>query len=252
MILFPAAPAALIRLCATGFGGRMSELSPEDERRPEDLLTRRSNAACLSETELEDFLHNRLSGATRECVEEHLLVCPACLERVEEEEQFAASFRTAARRIEDESLKAAFDGPRPGAWARLGAWLKRPFGLGVGLAFVGAAALLTLAVAPSLHTQPAMEITLRAERGLAAAAGPSAEAGRPLRLNLDAAGLPGQTLELELATMNNSVLLESQGLATGNIIGWELGRGLDAGTYWVRIYHPPENTLLREFALNVK
>lgn len=227
-------------------------MPPDDERKREDLLTRRSNAACLSETELEAFLHNRLSGTTRECVEEHLLVCPACLDRVEEEEQFAASFRTAARRIEDESLKAAFDGPRPGVWARFAAWLRRPLGAGIGLAFVGAVAVLTVAVAPSLRDRPSMEVTLLAERGLAASAGSGAEAGRPLRLNLDAAGLPGQTLELELATMNNSIVLESQGTAIGNVIRWDLGRGLDAGAYWVRIYHPPDNTLLREFALNVK
>ena len=96
----------------------MFELSPDDERKPEDLLTRRSSEACLSEIELEDFLHNKLSGTTRECVEEHLLFCRACLDRVEEEEQFASSFRAAARRMEEESLKAAFDGPRPGAWVR--------------------------------------------------------------------------------------------------------------------------------------
>jgi hypothetical protein len=180
------------------------------------------------------------------------MFCQACLDRVEEEEQFASSFRAAARRMEDESLKAAFDGPRPGAWTRVWAWLRRPFGAGVGLAFVGAAAVLTLAVAPSLREQPAMELTLLAERGLAASAGPEAEAGRPLKLNLDASGLPGQTLELELATMNNTVVLESQGVATGNIIRWELGRGLNAGTYWVRVLQPQDNTLLREFALTVK
>jgi hypothetical protein len=230
----------------------MFELSPDDERKPEDLLTRRSNEACLSEIELEDFLHNNLSGTTRECVEEHLLFCRACLDRVEEEEQFASSFRAAARRMEDESLKSAFDGPRPGAWTQVWAWLKRPFGASVGLAFVGAVAVLTLVVAPSLREQSAAEITLRAERGLAASAGPAAEAGRPLKLNLDATGLPGLTLKLELATLTNSVLLQSQASATGNTIRWDLGRGLNPGIYWVRIYQPYDNTLLREFAITVK
>lgn len=230
----------------------MFELSPDDERKPEDLLTRRSNESCLSEIELEDFLHNNLSGTTRECVEEHLLFCRACLDRVEEEEQFASSFRAAARRMEDESLKAAFDGPRPGALTQVWAWLKRPFGASVGLAFVGVAAVLTLVVAPSLREQSAAEITLRAERGLAASAGPAAEAGRPLKLNLDATGLPGLTLKLELATLTNSVLLQSQASSTGNTIRWDLGRGLNPGIYWVRIYQPYDNTLLREFAITVK
>lgn len=230
----------------------MFELPPDDERKPEDLLTRRSSEACLTEVELEDFLQNRLSGTTRECVEEHLLVCAACLDRVEEEDQFAACFRTAARRLEDEDLKAAYAGPRAGAWNRLVAWLKRPFGAGVGLAVVAATAVLTVTLAPSLRQEPAMEISLRAERGLAASAGPAAEAGRPLKLNLDAAGLPGTTLKLELATINNSLVLQSRAAATGNTIRWDLGRGLEPGIYWVRIYQPFDNSLLREFALNVK
>lgn len=230
----------------------MFELSPDDDRRPEDLLTRRSNEACLSEAELEDFLHNRLSGTTRECVEEHLLFCQACLDRVEEEEQFAASFRTAARRMEVESLKAAYEGPPPGVWARLKSWLKRPFGAGLSLAIVGAAAVLTVTVAPSFREQPALEISLRAERGLAASAGSTAEAGRPLTLTMDAVGLPGHTLNLELVTLANSVVLESRAAPAGNAIRWQLGRGLERGTYWVRIYQPLDDTLLREFALNVK
>jgi hypothetical protein len=230
----------------------MFDLPPDDERKPEDLLTRRSSTACLSEAELEDFLHNRLSGTTRECVEEHLLICPDCLDKVEEEEQFAASFRTAARQLEEEELKSAYAGPKAGAWERLLAWLKKPFGAGVGLVVVAATAVLTVTLAPSLRQQPSMEISLRAERGLAASAGPAAEAGRPLKLNLDAAGLPGATLKLELATMNNSVVLESRAAATGNTIRWVLGRGLEPGIYWVRIYQPFDNSLLREFALNVK
>lgn len=228
----------------------MFELPPDDERRPEDLLTRRSSEACLSEIELEDFLHNRLSGTTRECVEEHLLFCQACLDRVEEEEQFASSFRNAARRIEDEDLKEAYAGPKPGVWARLRAWLKKPYG--AGLAFVSAAAILLVSVAPLLRNKPVMELSLYAERGLAASANSTAESGRPLKLNLDAAGLPGLTLKLELATLTNSVLLESQASATGNTIHWDLGRGLEPGVYWVRVYQPLDKTLLREFALNVK
>jgi hypothetical protein len=97
-----------------------------------------------------------------------------------------------------------------------------------------------------------MEISLLAERGLAASTGSAAEAGRPLALNLDATGLPGHTLKLELATLTNSVVLESKAEPIGNTIRWETGRGLDRGTYWVRIYQPLDDSLLREFALNVK
>ncbi len=230
----------------------MFELPSEDDRRPEELLTRRANSTCLSESELNDFLHNRLSGTTRESVEEHILCCQSCLDRVEEEEAFTASFRTAARRIEEEDLKASYAGPRPGWLGRLWNRIRRPSRTESSLVLVFAATLVTIVVVPAMRTGPPMDVTLVAERGLSARFSAPAESGRPLRLNLDATGLPQGILRVELAGPRNVILLNSTAPVSGSVVRWDLGRSLKAGSYWVRLYQHTPDTLLREFALTVK
>lgn len=229
----------------------MFELPEEDNQRPEDLLARRSNAACLSEEELEQYLHNRLSGVTRESIEEHLLYCQSCLDRVTEEEAFASSFRVAARRIEDETLRAAYAGVPQGPLAKLWNWIRRPAAT-LSLVFAGAAAVLILIALPSFRPGPPIDITLVAERGLASSLAAPAPAGRLLCLNLDTSGLPELPLRAELAGAGNQIFARSTATPAAGKIRWELGRSLESGTYWVRLYGPSPGILLREFALVVK
>lgn len=230
----------------------MFEVPSEDDHKSEDLLTRRANTTCLSEAELEDFLHDRLSGTTRESIEEHLLYCQSCLDRVMEEESFAASFRIAARRMEEANLRAAFSGPPQGRLARLWNWIRRPTGTSLGLVFAGAVAALALVALPTFHRAPPLDVSLVAERGLASGFSSPAAAGRRLRLNLDTTGLPETAFRLELAGPANQIIARSTASSSAAGLRWDLGRGLDRGNYWVRVYKSNPDTLLREFALIVK
>lgn len=92
----------------------MTSLGWEDDGAQEGLMLRRSVGKCLTEAEMEDYLANRLSGVTREVIEEHLLVCAKCLDSVEQEEEFAALFRSAAMQIEAEEMEKSFAGETPG------------------------------------------------------------------------------------------------------------------------------------------
>lgn len=89
----------------------MTSLGWEDDGTREGLMLRRSVEKCLTEAEIEDYLANRLSGVTREVIEEHLLVCSSCLDCVEQEEEFAEAFRTAALREEAVELERAYGNP---------------------------------------------------------------------------------------------------------------------------------------------
>lgn len=229
----------------------MFELPSEDDHKSEDLLTRRANTTCLSEAEVEQYLLDRLSGTTRESIEEHLLFCQSCLDRVIEEESFATSFRIAARRMEEANLRAAFSGPPPGRLARLWNWVRRPAGTTISLVFAGAVAALALVALPALYQAPAVDVSLVAERGLASGFSAPAPAGRRLRLNLDTTGLPETPLRLELAGPANYIIARSTAPPAAGL-RWDLGRSLDKGTYWVRLYRSSPDKLLREFALIVK
>lgn len=230
----------------------MFEFPSEDEFQPEDLMTRRSNAVCLSEAELEQYLHNRLSGTTRESIEEHLLCCQSCLDRVTEEETFAASFQVAARRIEVERLRAAYSGDASGWVARLWNRIRHPSGTALSLAFAASFAVLVLVALPEFRRGPTLDVSLVAARGLSSTLSQPVEPGRRLRLNLDTTGLPETTVRLELAGAANHITARSTATPAGGQLTWDLGRGLDTGTYWVRVYQIKPDSLLREFALVVK
>ncbi|QOY90076.1 zf-HC2 domain-containing protein [Paludibaculum fermentans] len=92
----------------------MTSLGWEDDGAQEGLMLRRSVGKCLTEAEMEDYLANRLSGVTREVIEEHLLVCAKCLDSVEQEEEFAGVFRSAAMQVEAEEMEKSFSGEEPG------------------------------------------------------------------------------------------------------------------------------------------
>ncbi len=214
------------------------------------LLNSRSARKCLSDQEVEDFLFDRLSGVTREVVEEHLLACQDCLSKVEKEEEYVQTVRAAARTMESEELERAFDAPHaPQAPERKApGWDWPRWGLALGGAAVLIAAFVQFRPAP-LMTEA--EIALRVERSAGDLVAVAA-AGQPLRLTPDLAGLPAAT-ELEWAVVDASgrTAGTARFAAASGAPGIKLPGGLKAGTYWVRIQRPG-GVLLREFALRVR
>lgn len=228
----------------------MTGLYWDEDDGQEGLLTRRSSEYCLSAEEVEDYLFNRLSGVTREAVEEHLLVCESCRSRVEEEERFIEAARSAAGKFETESLLRQMEGqaaigasqsrsPRPLHW----------------MAMAATAAVLLIGGSLTyrmLHPEPALEVSLRAERS-GSERTQEPVAGEKLLLSADLRGLP------PLSQYRWSIV-DSQGVpvaggtieARGESGRIELARGLPAGTYWVRLHEPESGVLLREFGLVVR
>lgn len=228
----------------------MTDLYWDEDDGQEGLLTRRSSEFCLSEQEVEDYLFNRLSGVTREAVEEHLLLCESCRLRVEEEERILDAARTATEKLETESLLREFDdhaagGPPPGRSRRPLYWM----------ATAAAAAIVLIGGSLTyrmLHAGPALEVSLHAERGGVERA-QEPVAGQKLVLSADLRGLPPLS-HLRWSVVDSLGVpvaggtLEVHG-ESGRI---ELARGLPAGMYWVRLLDPDSGVLLREFGLVVK
>lgn len=61
---------------------------------------RTSPRECLTEAEIEAYVLARMPQEALNFVEEHLLVCGSCIEKVEAEEGFVQDFRTAAELFE--------------------------------------------------------------------------------------------------------------------------------------------------------
>jgi len=224
----------------------MTGLSWEDDGAQEGLLTRRSAQNCLTEHELEEFLFNRLSGVTREVIEEHLLACEHCQERAESESEYFGAFQHAAKQIEAEDFE--LDSPA----ASMPAW--KVFLLGrrtlvalVPVSFVAVG--LFYSYSPH-RIEAAVELSLA--RG-AAEIGVSAPAGRDLRLNADVSELPPlPRWKVDVVSATGETEQSAEVAPTGGRLRWQVKGGLSAGRHWVRLRDPGSGSLVREFGLVVR
>jgi hypothetical protein len=195
----------------------------------------------VTEEELEQYCLSGLAEARCGRVEEHLLLCETCRDRLTETENFIVAMRQAGRRW--------CDGHRQERTARAGAG-----GMGSAAWFgriapiVIMALLVVCAAVWSGHRSSAppplpFTIELTAVRGAAPGRAP---AGRPLLLELDMTGLSdGQPFAGEVVNASG-----------GRVAQFPVGtparlKALASGGYYVRIYKS-SGELLREFALTVQ
>jgi hypothetical protein len=207
-----------------------------DESTGEHFPRARSAEQCLTDDEVEAFAAKRLVTEL-ESIEEHLLVCDACLDRVEAEEQFLADLRLGAA--------AAPIGPQP---ERRIPWLW--------LVPVGAVALLLVSVIPGRLWPPApdrvVELTTVRSNGPASIV-MSADGGKVV-LTANVADLPSRSSYVGVIVNERAdVVVSGYPERRDKLLVWPLGRTLPKGSFWVQIYSPDNRTeLLREYALQVR
>ncbi|MCS6953184.1 MAG: hypothetical protein RMK57_11180 [Bryobacterales bacterium] len=204
----------------------------------------------IEEEDLELYSLGRLSGSREEAVEEHLLVCETCQDRLAETDAYVLAMRTAAAKLAEEP---------PPLWRqwldRLGAvrWAPKPV-------WAAAGAVATLLIAWGGLTwwlsaptgAPPVAVPLYVVRGEDSGIA-RAPAGRPLRLEAEVATLPP-------AGRYAFELVNADGDAIGRwTVAPEADRvavvvsALSPGRYWVRLYAAGSGAeLLREYGLDVR
>jgi hypothetical protein len=191
---------------------------------------------------------NRLTEPELAEVEEHLLICPTCQDRLQEVDDFVRAFRLAAAKRGAGSK----DTLRPEAaepWYAPGrAWLPT-----VAIWAGGLAALLLIVVRPvprdSLEDQPAQTIALSSERGVPRAA--TAKAGR-ISLRVDLRDPADRPLRVEISRPDDGSVIWSDAFPAGqtsSTISPE--RAFPAGAYWVRLRGQDDGRLEKEFGLTL-
>ena len=166
-------------------------------------------------------------------IEEHLLICEDCRNRLREGEDFLNSMQVAARQSRRDETTAERRGWKFPAW----------------LPVLAACALVLIVVAiyAVRPAAPAVAVSLTALRG--SGAGSIAPAGRELTLQPDLTGLPDvPAYRLEIVdrtgrSVRLAALPRTQAAVTVP--------GLGAGQYFVRLY-PPAGNLLREYGLEIR
>lgn len=204
-----------------------------------------------SEDALEEYALGLLAEEDAAELEEHLLVCASCQDRLRETDEFIAAMREATRRWQQ--------APPPRwrlAWGRVQRWFEIP---AVPWAAAAAAVIVLVLLVPRLLLEPRergmqpLTVLLRATRAFEPGMFAQAPAGRPLELAWDPAGLGGdECCRLEVVDAQGRTLVETR-VRQQTEGAHARVEGLQPGTYWVRLYGlKPGGLLLREFGLNVR
>jgi len=210
----------------------------------------------LTEEAIEAYALGRMADPEAESLEEHILLCAGCQDRLQQMDEFVSAFKVAAVRMEKENSQAPGEIPFVSGVRRALSKYWQAWTPVYALGGAVAAAALLIAVFPR-DPGPlpgSVAIELNAVRG-AVPVVVAAPHGARLSLVLDLTGMPpAPQLKVEMAGASGQVLW------TGN----EPRPATDkltvnppvhpnAGLYWVRIYDAGgEQLLLREFGLRIR
>lgn len=195
----------------------------------------------VDEELLELYAMKKLTESELEPVEEHLLICEACQDRLTETENYIRTFRAAAEKLMHEPAPETM-------WSR---W-KRMFSMprfAVVPALAGALAIAIFLGMP--RSNP--ELQTAELRALRADSTVTVEAGRPVQLKLGAEGLnPQKQFRAELVSTSGATIW-SGGTAWSS--GWltaTVDKKLQQGKYWVRLFERGDNKQISEYRLVVQ
>jgi hypothetical protein len=192
---------------------------------------------------LESYAMGTLAEPSLAELEEHLLICDHCRERLADTDAYVTAMRSAAGGLSqrDESRKVF--------WGRASGWLSfRRLGWAMAIvSLVLAGAALRLLLSPSQFQQP-VAILLETSRGSELQRAP---AGRPLDVSLDMRGLPAfPKYEMEMVDAGGRVL-DTSAVGMQGKVTTRISKRLRPGTYFIRLYSPSRE-LLREYGLQVE
>jgi len=195
----------------------------------------------VTEEDLEQYCLGGLTEVGCVRLEEHLLLCETCRDRLTETENFVGAMRAASRQLHEQQREEHSAGiVASRSWRRTWPGHLAPM-------LIAALLLVCAAVWSGHHSSvpapPPFAVELTAMRGAAPGRAP---AGRPLLLELDLSGLgDGQPFSGEVVDASGS------GVAKFPVAASVRLQALPPGSYFVRIYKS-SGELLREYALTVK
>jgi hypothetical protein len=194
-------------------------------------------AGHVQAEELEQYCLGGLTEVRCARLEEHLLLCDICRERLLQTENYVDAMGEAGRRWSDEHRDEAVAAAAAGR-----SWPNRLAPLMIA-ALLLVSAMVWFGRHSGMPAPPPFSVELAAVRGASAGQAP---AGRPLLLELDLTGLGnGQPLAGEVVDSTGSPVARFPVTARAAL------KALPPGGYFVRV-SKASGELLREYALTVK
>jgi hypothetical protein len=198
----------------------------------------------LSEEELEQYVNGQLHSSEILPLEDHLMICTVCQERLDGVEDFAVGMKEALGELPKPVLKRETGA----SWFDLGwfDWLRRPaFSMAVGFA----ALILVVGIFSNSGTKiaPTASLVLTAVRGEM----PQTVPARQFDLTLKDSPNEGGPFRVEVVTGTGAQVWSGLAVAGPSGVQVTEPRRLDAGDYFVRLYGA-DGKLLREYGFRVR
>jgi hypothetical protein len=194
--------------------------------------------AHIDEEILDRYAIGTLASSEVPAVEEHLLICAACQDRLTETDDFVAVFRTAATQV----------------MAHPQSWWKRVRSLPglawTGAALAGAALAIVFVAGPSQRpsTMPAM-VVLHAMRGPESAA--RMASGRPATLVFPGLAANSGRYDVQIVDADGETVRAADAQVADGRATLAVGK-LRRGRYWVRLFERGGEELIAEYGLSVE
>jgi hypothetical protein len=204
------------------------------------------------EEDLERYSVGTLPETEAEILEEHLLICPICQDRLAEIDEYVRAMRAAASKLradDSSGRRRLLEGVSAGVAIPRLAWA------GGGVLCLG---LLLLASgfwhSPRTTSAPPVAVILQAVRGADEFTSATAPKGSPLVLEADLSGLPpGDNFRIEVVDARGALVQRLNVKREGGRLSAQAPNGLARGRYWVRLRAShPDGELLREYSLRVE
>jgi anti-sigma factor RsiW len=201
-------------------------------------MTELNAKAHLTEDAIEMYALGRLPDRDLAAFEEHLLICPSCQDRLDEQDGFVHTMRDALAEVARDPQPE-----RQPLWGGL-SWQKPA------MAFAVAAALLLVVVVPR-YSGPGAPQSIELSAARSNDSRVQAQAGQPLelRLALGAENAAADTRVSIVTPAGREVWSGTAAVADGKRTV-TVKDGLESGQYWVRIYSGSE--LLNEYVIAIK
>jgi anti-sigma factor ChrR (cupin superfamily) len=210
---------------------------PKQESKHEECGLTVMNEVHPNEEQLERYAMGRLAEQELAPVEEHLLVCEACQERLEIAEALLPMLRRALREVEREPAAEPF-------WKR---WFASTWKAAPALAACAALILAVYVWVPNRQVEW-QTVQLEAKRGELKPA--EAVEGFALQLQLNTDGLETGPAVLQVVDAQGTPVEAYNVTIERSPLGAQIPKPLQPGQYWVRL--KANGLMLREYALPVR
>lgn len=201
---------------------------------------------------LERYSMRRLTEEESDTLEDHLIFCQCCQDKLESVESFQLVSRMACRRVRQEDLHAQTSSS---IWSRLRGFSltslfdrnRSPSWFPLPASAAAMACLALFLLIPRSQDTGYQQVRLQAVRGELAH---SVNSRQPLELVLSLDGLPpSRSYRIEIVGATGGTTASKLAEPEGNVIAVRMKSKMPPGQYWVRLYLPGTNEPLQEFSL---